>query len=110
VQEIYPVTDLDQGLVGWDSQDDPMHPRNYPKGRKSMLLGFVSGIAFLRYDSQPGWRSVTNKMSSPLSSSIIAPGISFMNKEFHNTSEILTTFTVSIFVLGFAVSHHLLTL
>jgi hypothetical protein len=41
---------------------------------------------------------------SPLCSSVIAPGISFMNAEFHNTSSILSTLTVSIFILGFAVS------
>lgn len=27
VREIYPESDLDNGLVGWDGQDDPMHPR-----------------------------------------------------------------------------------
>lgn len=27
VREIYPETDLDKGLVGWDGQDDPLHPR-----------------------------------------------------------------------------------
>lgn len=41
---------------------------------------------------------------SPLSSSVPAPGISIMDKEFHNTSQILSTLTISIFVLGFAVS------
>jgi uncharacterized membrane protein YciS (DUF1049 family) len=40
-----------------------------------------------------------------LCSSVIAPGISFMNAEFHNTSSILSTLTVSIFILGFAVRH-----
>jgi hypothetical protein len=73
--------------VGWDGQDDPLHPRNYPEGRKWVLLGIVSGITFL----------------SPLSSSIVAPGISIMNQELGNTSSILSTLTVSIFILGFAV-------
>lgn len=87
VREIYPETDLDKGLVGWDGQDDPLHPRNYPDRRKWMVLGFVSGITFL----------------SPLSSSVVAPGISFMDADFHNTSSILSTFTVSIFIFGFAI-------
>lgn len=41
--------------------------------------------------------------SSPLTSSICAPGISLMDDEFHNSSTILSTLTVSIFVLGFSV-------
>ena len=50
MQEVYPETNLERGLVGWDGQDDPAHPRNYPDKRKWTLLGFVSGIAFLRYE------------------------------------------------------------
>jgi hypothetical protein len=41
---------------------------------------------------------------SPLASSIFAPGISFMMQEFGETSHILGAFSVSVFVLGFAVS------
>lgn len=41
--------DLDAGLVGWEGQDDPKHPRNYPERRKWALLGIVSGITFLRF-------------------------------------------------------------
>lgn len=26
--EVYPLTDLDNALVGWDSQDDPANPRS----------------------------------------------------------------------------------
>jgi multidrug resistance protein len=34
---------------------------------------------------------------------MFAPGVSFMDAEFHNTSTILSSFSVSIFVLGFVV-------
>lgn len=85
--EIYPLTDLDAGLVGWDSQDDPVNPRNFPDSRKWTLLGFVAAITFL----------------SPLASSIFAPGIPFVNAAFHNTSQLLGSFAVSVYVLGFAV-------
>jgi hypothetical protein len=27
VRDIYPESDLDNGIVGWEGQDDPMHPR-----------------------------------------------------------------------------------
>ena len=40
---------------------------------------------------------------SPFTSSMPAPGMSFIDEEFGTTSEILTSFAVSVFVLGFAV-------
>jgi hypothetical protein len=66
---------------------EDMRTRNFTERRKWLVLGFVSGVSFL----------------SPLCSSVVAPGITFMDAEFHNTSSILSTFTVSIFLLGFAV-------
>lgn len=32
--EIYPLSNLDNNLVGWESQDDPSNPRNFPAARK----------------------------------------------------------------------------
>ncbi len=84
--EQYPVMDLDHGIVAWDSQDDPANPRKFSSGRKKLLLGLVSSITFV----------------SPLASSMFAPGITFVDTEFHNTSTILASLAVSIFVLGFA--------
>ncbi|KAF2200331.1 MFS general substrate transporter [Delitschia confertaspora ATCC 74209] len=84
--EKYPLMDLDNGLVGWESQEDPLNPRNLPDGRKWTLLGFVAAISFL----------------SPLASSICAPTVPFINEAFGNTSSILSSFVVSVFVLGFA--------
>lgn len=90
--EKYPLTDLDVGLVGWDTQDDPSNPRNFPRKTKLFILFLVSAITFL----------------SPLASSIFAPGIPFVNADFHNTSQLLGSFAVSVYVLGFAVciSYH----
>ncbi|KAF1364830.1 MFS general substrate transporter [Lizonia empirigonia] len=85
--EKYPSTDLDIGLVGWDTQDDPSNPRNFPRKTKLFILFLVSAITFL----------------SPLASSIFAPGIPFVNADFHNTSQLLGSFAVSVYVLGFAV-------
>jgi hypothetical protein len=86
--EKYPLTNLDKGLVGWDSQDDPLNPRNFPHKSKLFILSLVSAITFL----------------SPLASSIFAPGIPFVNVDFGNTSQLLGSFAVSVYVLGFAVS------
>lgn len=85
--EKYPLTDLKQGLVGWDTQDDPLNPRNFPHKSKLFILFLVSAITFL----------------SPLASSIFAPGIPFVNADFNNTSQLLGSFAVSVYVLGFAV-------
>ncbi|KAL3479574.1 MFS general substrate transporter [Aspergillus californicus] len=67
--------------------DDPINPQDFPIKRKYFLLGLVSLTAFL----------------SPLTSSISAPGVQFVDDEFHVTSGLLSSFSVSIFVLGFAV-------
>ncbi|OCK76525.1 MFS general substrate transporter [Lepidopterella palustris CBS 459.81] len=85
-QEKYPETDLDKGLVGWDGQDDPENPRNFSAFMRWYLLGLISVVTFI----------------SPLASSMFAPGVSFMDAEFHNTSAILSACTVSIFILGYA--------
>ena len=87
-----PQTDLDDGIVGWDGQEDPAMPMNFSKGRKWGLLGQVAAITFI----------------SPLASSIFAPGVGFMDKDFHNTSSLLSSFVVSVFVLGesYAAEYH----
>jgi hypothetical protein len=33
------LSNLDENLVGWDSQDDPVNPRNWPDRRKWFILG-----------------------------------------------------------------------
>lgn len=73
--------------MGWDGQDDPLMPLNFPDRRKFILLGLVSSITFI----------------SPLASSMFAPAVSFMAEEFHNSSTVLSALTVSIFVLGYVV-------
>ncbi|KAH8804848.1 major facilitator superfamily domain-containing protein [Xylogone sp. PMI_703] len=82
-----PLSDLSRGIVGWESQDDPENPLNFPDRRKWFLISLLAAITFL----------------SPLASSMFAPAIPFMNEEFHNTSDILSSLCVSIFVLGYAV-------
>ncbi|KAK3369718.1 major facilitator superfamily domain-containing protein [Lasiosphaeria ovina] len=80
-----PTSDLDQGIVGWDSQDDPSMPLNYKQGKKWLIVGLVSAATFL----------------TPFASSILAPGIGSLNEEFHNDNEIVGTLTVSIYLLGY---------
>ncbi|KAK7894333.1 hypothetical protein LTR67_006094 [Exophiala xenobiotica] len=81
----FPQTDLDQGIVGWDGQDDPQNPINFTRGRKWALLSLVSAITFV----------------SPLASSMFAPAVGFMAEDFGVREELLLSFTVSVYLLGF---------
>lgn len=83
----FPETDLSRGVIGWDGQDDPQMPHNFTSRQKWGLLSLVSLITFI----------------SPLASSIFAPAAGFLNADFGNTNDILASFCVSIFVLGYAV-------
>ncbi|KAH8681514.1 major facilitator superfamily domain-containing protein [Xylariales sp. PMI_506] len=84
---VLPLSDLDRGVVGWDSQDDPRMPLNFPKHRR---LAMVMLLAFMT-------------LMAPLSSSIIAPAIASYSAEFHATDDTIADMPVSIFLLGFAV-------
>ncbi|EWZ28243.1 major facilitator superfamily domain-containing protein [Fusarium oxysporum Fo47] len=86
LSEKYPLSELEKGLVGWDSQDDPTNPRNLTDFRKWCIISFIGAITFL----------------STLSSSMYAPGISFVNKDLHNSSRILGSWSISIFLLGYS--------
>ncbi|CZR62449.1 related to multidrug resistant protein [Phialocephala subalpina] len=82
-----PLSDLDNGIVGWESQDDPDMPLNFPESRKWFLISLLASITFI----------------SPLASSMFAPAVSFMDTTFHNSSLLLSSLSVSIFVLGYVI-------
>ncbi|KAK3302733.1 major facilitator superfamily domain-containing protein [Chaetomium strumarium] len=82
-----PTSNLDEGIVGWESQDDPDMPLNFAKRKKWLIVGLLSVITLL----------------TPFASSILAPGIGTVNNEFHNTNSIVGTMTVSIYLLGYVV-------
>lgn len=83
----FPETDLSRGIVGWDGQDDPDNPQNFPEGRKLGLLGLISAFTLI----------------SPLASSMFAPAVGFMAADFRETNETLLSFTVSVFLIGYTV-------
>jgi len=82
-----PTSDLAASIVGWDGQDDPHMPLNFPNRKKWLIVGLVSAITFI----------------TPFASSILAPGITGLNEEFHNTNEIVGAMTVSIYLLGYVI-------
>lgn len=81
------MTNLDEGIVGWDSQDDPNMPLNFPDSRKWLLVALLSAITLV----------------TPFASSILSPGISSLMVEFGETDQIVGSMTVSIYLLGYVV-------
>lgn len=82
-----PETDLAKGIVGWEGQDDPTMPLNFTKKRKWLLMSLIASITFM----------------SPFASTVFSSGVGPMDLEFNNTDTILSSLSVSIMVLGFAV-------
>ncbi|KAJ3499130.1 hypothetical protein NLG97_g583 [Lecanicillium saksenae] len=84
---VLPLMDLENGIVGWESQDDPAMPLNFTPFRKWLMLYLLSAITFM----------------TPWSSSILAPAVEQIESEFHVKSAVLGSMPVSIFLLGYAV-------
>ncbi|KAI5288528.1 hypothetical protein KEM55_009064, partial [Ascosphaera atra] len=84
VEEMYPVTDLNTGVVGWDGQDDPANPRNFSSGRKALLLGLMASVSVV----------------VSLSSSVITPVMQEIQEEFGVRSQVMSDLAVSIILLG----------
>ncbi|EED14379.1 MFS multidrug transporter, putative [Talaromyces stipitatus ATCC 10500] len=85
--ELYPLTDLDKSIVGWDGQDDPANPQNFSETRKWALLALMSSMTLI----------------SPLASSMFAPAASNAAAEWKVTNETLLSFSVTIFLMGYVV-------
>lgn len=83
----FPETNLSEGIVGWDGQDDPKNPQNFPSSRKWGLLALMAGITFV----------------SPLASSMLSPAIEYVGADFGISNEAILSFTVSIYLLGYSV-------
>ena len=73
--------------MGWDSQDDPAMPLNFPQWKKWLLVGLLSAITLV----------------TPFASSILSPGIAALSREFDNHQDIVGAMTVSIYLLGYVV-------
>lgn len=85
---VFPETDLDRGIVGWDGQADPQNPRNFTNSKKWGILLLTSLITLI----------------SPLASSMFSPGVGLMALDFKVTNEVLLSFSVSVYLLGYTVS------
>jgi MFS family permease len=79
--------DLTTGTVRWEAQDNPEMPLNFSRSQKWLLLSLIGYITFMAL----------------FSSTVFVSGVEEIDLEFGNTNSILTSLTVSVFVLGFAV-------
>ncbi|CZR55956.1 related to multidrug resistant protein [Phialocephala subalpina] len=77
----------DSNIVWWDGPDDPQNPLNFSKSLKVLNIAIVSAICFV----------------TPLGSSMFAPGVPELMKEFKSDNIELASFVVSVYILGFAV-------
>ena len=77
----------DPHLVTWEGPDDPKNPKNWSMGRKWAATFVVSSFTFV----------------SPVSSSMVAPALSAMNKDLGVHKEYESALELSIFVLAYAV-------
>ncbi|ROT41488.1 MFS general substrate transporter [Sodiomyces alkalinus F11] len=87
VGESFPLMDLERNVVGWESETDPLNPRNWSNWKKTYLMILMGIISTL----------------SPLASSLVAPAIPLTLEELNETSLVLGSFMVTIYILGFAV-------
>jgi MFS family permease len=85
--EPLPVIDLDKGIVGWQSQDDPAMPFNFSRWHKWIWVWLLSAITLL----------------SPFATSILSPAINILDADFGNNDATLGSMTVTIYLFGYVV-------
>ncbi|KAI1390702.1 MFS general substrate transporter [Hypoxylon trugodes] len=83
--DLFPVTNLGEGIVGWEDQDDPEMPLNFSKKRKWIWVGLLLVVTLL----------------TPFAPSILSPAITQLDSEFGNDNSIVGSMTVSIYLLGY---------
>ena len=82
-----PLTELDKGLIAWDSPKDPKNPLYWPAAKRTINMILISCLTFI----------------SPLGSSIFAPAIDYTLRDLHTTSRAVGSLMISIFLLGYCV-------
>jgi hypothetical protein len=82
---------VDPNIVDFDGPDDLENPLNWTYWKKWGMVMLISAITFL----------------TPLASSMFAPGIPEVMREFHSTNDMLEGFMLSVYVLGVSCSFKL---
>ena len=87
VSNTLPSDPSDPDIVDWASPDDPAKALNWTAKKKWGNIAVISSITFL----------------TPLASSMFAPGIPELMREFNSTNETIASFLLSIYILGYAI-------
>lgn len=74
-------------IVDWDGPSDPQNPRNWSGKTKGFNLLLIIVLTLI----------------TPLASSMFAPGVPDVLRDFRSSSTTLAEFVVSVYILGFAV-------
>jgi hypothetical protein len=82
----------DPNIVDWDGPDDPANPLNWPMKKKWSIIAALGAVTFI----------------TPLASSFFAPGVPQVMHAFQEQSNLMATFVVSVYLLGFAIGMLLL--
>lgn len=85
-QPIAVTEERDPNIVDWDGPDDPNNPQNWPAKKKWSIIAALGAITLI----------------TPLASSFFAPGVPQVLRAFHETSNLIASFVVSVYILGFA--------
>ena len=90
VEKALPVTEEKpasppNNSVDWDEPDDPKNPMNWPMSLRWLQVAIVALLTF----------------TTPLASSMFAPGLGLLNQQLHNQSDVLSTLALSCYLLGF---------
>ena len=93
----------DPNLVTWDGPDDPENPKNWSIRRKwaATLVGKnATPPTYVRAN-----RCTVSSFTfiSPVSSSMVAPALGTLAKEFNVTNDVVISLMLSVFVLAYAI-------
>ena len=81
------TTEQDPNVVDWaQGKDDPERAVNWTNKKKWSNQAIIAAVTFL----------------TPLASSMVAPGVPLILRDFHSTNETLGSMIVSIYILGYA--------
>jgi hypothetical protein len=77
----------DPNIVDWEGPEDPENPQNWTPKRKWGIIASLGAITLI----------------TPLASSFFAPGVPQVMRSFNETSNVMASFVVSVYILGFAI-------
>lgn len=80
------TTERDPNIVDWESPDDPEKAMNWTSKKKWSNQAIIASVTFL----------------TPLASSMVAPGVPEILKDFNTANETIGALVVSIYILGYA--------